>query len=75
MSHRLPSALLKDPLTAIERIRLYTSGLAYKDFASNFMIAEACLYNIQVIGEAVSKLPVEIKNQETQIPWALIKGM
>jgi uncharacterized protein with HEPN domain len=39
------------------------------------MALEACLYNIQVIGEAVSHLPEEIKQQETQIPWVLIKGM
>jgi len=39
------------------------------------MIVEACLYNIQVIGEAVTKLPDGIKENEPQIPWALIKGM
>ena len=32
-------------------------------------------YNIQVIGEAVSKLPAEIKETEPKIPWTLIKGM
>jgi uncharacterized protein with HEPN domain len=39
------------------------------------MVTEACLYNIQVIGEAVSKIPDDIKNAEAQIPWMLIKGM
>ena len=39
------------------------------------MVVEACLYNIQVIVEAVTKLPDDIKNNEPQIPWALIKGM
>jgi uncharacterized protein with HEPN domain len=36
---------------------------------------EACLYNIQIIGEAVSKLPEDIKSSESSIPWVLIKGM
>jgi uncharacterized protein with HEPN domain len=32
------------------------------------MIIEACLYNIQIIGEAVSKLPEDIKENNPQIP-------
>jgi uncharacterized protein with HEPN domain len=39
------------------------------------MAVEACLYNIQVIGEAVSHLPEEVKEKEKSIPWVLIKGM
>ena len=39
------------------------------------MVVEACLYNIQIIGEAVSHLPEEVKGSETQIPWLLIKSM
>ena len=39
------------------------------------MAVEACLYNIQIIGEAVSKLPEDIKEKNPQIPWGLIKGM
>jgi uncharacterized protein with HEPN domain len=39
------------------------------------MVVEACLYNIQVIGEAVSKLPEEVKKDNPDIPWTLIKGM
>jgi uncharacterized protein with HEPN domain len=39
------------------------------------MAVEACLYNVQIIGEAVSRLPEEINEKEKQIPWNLIKGM
>ncbi len=39
------------------------------------ILVEACLYNIQIIGEAVSHLPEEVKESETQIPWILIKSM
>ena len=39
------------------------------------MIVEACLYNIQVIGEAVAKIPEDVKKGEQSIPWILIKGM
>jgi uncharacterized protein with HEPN domain len=39
------------------------------------MTVEACLYNIQIIGEAVSKLPEEVRTDNPHIPWMLIKGM
>lgn len=39
------------------------------------MVIEACLYNIQIISEAVAQLPDDVKNNSQHIPWALIKGM
>jgi uncharacterized protein with HEPN domain len=75
MSERKPSAYINDILKCISHIDKYTSAISFDEFAANFMIVEACLYNIQVIGEAVTKLPDEIKDSEPQIPWALIKGM
>ena len=75
MPERIPSAIIGDILNCIDRIGSYTLGLSFDDFSKNFMAVEACLYNIQIIGEAVSHLPVEVKEKETQIPWLLIKGM
>ena len=45
------------------------------NFLQNFMVIEAGLYDIQVIGEAVSKLPEDVRQNEQQIPLVLIKGM
>jgi uncharacterized protein with HEPN domain len=39
------------------------------------MVIEACLYNIQIIGEAVAQLPDDVKNNSPHVPWTLIKGM
>ena len=75
MPERKSSTIIKDILNCVDHIQLYISGLSYEDFSKNFMAVEACLYNIQIIGEAVSHLPDMIKDKETQIPWSLIKGM
>jgi uncharacterized protein with HEPN domain len=75
MSKRRPSFFIKDILTCISRIESYTSDLTFEDFSKNFMAVEACLYNIQVIGEAVSNLPESLRENESQIPWNLMKGM
>lgn len=39
------------------------------------MVVEACLYNIQIIGEAVTHLSDDVKQDNPQIPWSIIKGM
>ena len=39
------------------------------------MTVEACLYNIQIIGEAVAQLADDIKVGAPHSPWTLIKGM
>jgi uncharacterized protein with HEPN domain len=39
------------------------------------MVMEACPHNLQVIGEAVSKLPDDLKKSQLKIPWGLMKGM
>lgn len=75
MSKRAASIVVKDILHCIDHIELYTRDLSFEDFASNFMVKEACLYNIQIIGEAVGHIDEEIKATEKQIPWVLIKGM
>lgn len=75
MSDRKPAFLVNDILQSIEKIALYTTGHSYESFSVNFMLMEACLYNMQVIGEAVSKLPDSIKISAPEIPWNLMKGM
>lgn len=75
MPERKPSAILEDILTCIDHIQSYTSGLSIDQFSSHFMTVEACLYNLQVIGEAVSVLPQQMKDENKNIQWAAIKGM
>ena len=75
MSKRIPSIVVNDILSCIDHVTTYTAKLTFEDFTSNFMVIEACLYNIQIIGEAVAQLPDDIKNNYPNIPWALIKGM
>lgn len=75
MSERKSSLLIGDILKCIKHIQIYSRGITFDEFSSNFMIVEACLYNMQVMGEAVSKIPGDIKKEEPGIPWILIKGM
>jgi uncharacterized protein with HEPN domain len=68
MSERLPSLIISDIMNCIEHIEFYTHNANFEKFENNFMMLEACLYNIQIIGEAVSKLPDDVKDSELNIP-------
>jgi uncharacterized protein with HEPN domain len=39
------------------------------------MIIDAVVRNIEIIGEASSKIPEDIKNNFSQIPWIKLKGI
>ena len=73
MSKRVPSLVIDDILRCIDHVSDYTKDLAFPDFSKNFMVIEACLYNIQIIGEAVAQLPEDVKENNSQIPWIVIK--
>lgn len=68
MSERRPSAYISDMLKCIKHIGNYTSNLSFDEFSSDFMVVEACLYNIQILGEAVSKLPEDVRTDNTSNP-------
>jgi len=68
MSERKPSLIIRDILNCIDHIQSYTSALSFDEFSGNFMAVEACLYNIQVIGEAASRLPQAIKDNSRRFP-------
>jgi len=75
MSKRDWKILFEDILESIDKIRLYTKDLDFEKFISNPMIIDAVVRNIEIIGEASSKIPEEIKNNFSEIPWIKLKGI
>ncbi len=66
---------LEDIFDAITRIEIYTKGLTWYDFKKDILIQDAVIRNFQVIGEAVKKLPEEIKTLNPDIEWRKIAGI
>ncbi len=62
-------------LAAIERIESYTDGLTEDDFMNNFMIQDAVMRNLQIIGDASKKITSVLKETHSVIPWKEIAGM
>jgi uncharacterized protein with HEPN domain len=66
---------LFDILNSINKIKTYVKDISFKDFKNNELIIDAVTRNFEIIGEAVSNIPLEIKNTYSYIPWRDIKDM
>jgi len=56
---------LRDIIEAIDRIKDYTS----EGFSDSNLIMDAVLRNLEIIGEAATQVPSEIKDKYSYLPW------
>ncbi|MGH7193159.1 MAG: HepT-like ribonuclease domain-containing protein, partial [Candidatus Saccharimonadales bacterium] len=66
---------LDDILEGCRRIRTYTAGLDRDLLVANQLVYDAVLRNLEIIGEAAKRVPVDVRQQMPTIEWAKISGM
>jgi uncharacterized protein with HEPN domain len=66
---------LHDIARSIGRIERYVKGLSFAEFSRDEKTRDAVVRNIEIVGEAVRHLPVELKSGHSHIPWAKMVGM
>jgi uncharacterized protein with HEPN domain len=71
-SHKVLSSHI---LGALDRIEQYTNGMSKQQFLDNFLVQDAVITNIAVIAEASKKIPSDIKDAFSQVPWRKIMAM
>jgi uncharacterized protein with HEPN domain len=71
---RDPGLFLQDILDACEKIVQLVEGLDRDRFSEDWKVRDAVLHNLEVIGEAVKRLPGELKEKAPAIPWKRIAG-
>lgn len=60
---------------SIESIEKFTKGFTFDDFEKDEKTIFAVIRALEIIGEAVNKLPVSVKNKYKEIPWKKVAGM
>ena len=60
---------LEDIMACIEKLEKYTQGLTFDQFSKNEMAVDAVIRNFEVIGEAVKKIPKEVKQKYSDEEW------
>jgi len=66
---------LKDIYDAIGEIEEFTKDLTEKDFVNNKVCVRAVITDLIIIGEAVGKIPLDVKKASSQIPLRTWKRM
>ena len=69
-----PQVHIDHILDCIYHITSYTSGLTKADFLKSDQIQDAVFRRLEIIGEAVTKLPEDFRQKHPDIPWRDIIG-
>jgi uncharacterized protein with HEPN domain len=63
---------LDDMIDFAGKVLAYTDGLDQAGFAANGLTYDATLRNLELIGEAATHIPVEVRSAHPEIPWRMI---
>jgi len=66
---------LEDIIKAMDDALRFVEGMEFEDFEKDRKTIYAAVRAIEIIGEAVKKIPIEIKGNYSQIPWKEMAGM
>lgn len=66
---------LEDILDAIIKIQLYTENLSQETFFADSKTIDAVVRNLEIIGEAIKKLPEEVRSSHPEVEWKKIAGL
>jgi len=66
---------LNDIIEASGKIELFIKGKTYKTFFDDEKTQLAVIRCLEIIGEAVKKIPAAIKQKYPKVPWKDMAGM
>ena len=73
MSERPQLLYCQDILDSGAAIQSYVQGITFDSFVQDRMRCSAVIREFEIIGEAVAKLPIALKEGYPNIPWQDIK--
>ncbi len=75
MTARVYTDYLRDVIEALEKCLQFTEGMQFSGFAGDEKTVFAVIRALEVAGEAVKCIPVEIREKYPDIPWREMAGM
>ena len=68
-------ALLGDILDAIRRIESYTLEVSQEIFLENFMMQDAIMHQIEIVGEASNSISDKFQDEHSDLPWMQMRAI
>jgi uncharacterized protein with HEPN domain len=75
MTHRVYTDYIRDVIEALEKCLKFTEGMQFPGFAEDEKTVFAVIRALEVAGEAVKQIPVEVWGKYPNIPWREMAGM
>lgn len=72
---RKSSLYLREIVTAIDAALLFVDRMDLDDFIADDKTVSAVIRKLEIIGEAVKSLPLNIREDNPEIPWREMAGM
>jgi len=66
---------LQDILDSVNDIESFVRGMDSREFGEDRKTINAVIRSLEVIGEAAKKIPDNVKEKSSNIPWKNIAGM
>lgn len=61
-----------DMIAFAEKVLAYTAGLDQPKFVADTLVYDATLRNLELIGEAATHVPDDVRQAHPQVPWRMI---
>jgi uncharacterized protein with HEPN domain len=75
MSPREWKHRIKDILQAIHKAGRYVEGMDLEGFRQDPKTVDAVLLNLIVLGEAATRVPARVRQENPRVPWRLMADM
>ncbi|CAD7772133.1 MAG: hypothetical protein KBONHNOK_00494 [Candidatus Methanoperedenaceae archaeon GB50] len=72
---RIHRYYIQDVLSSLQEIEDFTKDMDFETFLKDKKTVNAVIRSLEVMGEAVKRVPDEIRNKYPEIPWKYIAGM
>lgn len=63
---------LDDMIGFAQKVLAYTATLDQTGFVANELVYDATIRNLELIGEAATHIPDEVRNANPDIPWRMV---
>jgi len=73
--HRNWRLRIQDIVDCAQAIEQYTAGLDFETFASNRMMVDAVVRNLEIMGEAARHVPPDVQARRPDVAWRLMNDM
>lgn len=61
-----------DMVACCDKVLAYTNGIERHEFEADSMRYDATLRNLELIGEAATHVPVEVRAMANDVPWRMV---